>query len=110
MNFKMTVIPFTALALVVLPNTLHSRVVSDASFSMDSSFYKPIDDDSAIRNDCDYCHGTHGARKDAPALLNDREEHYSRYLNSTDLSGGGQPVYGWDSSRKCPRSKVRNRR
>ena len=106
MKCSLPVLFITILIIAAFPNTLYS-----ANFSIRPVPFAPFDDDPAIYNDCKYCHGQHNARNDVHALLNDKEERYSRYLDSTALSGrGGQSVFELESSRKCPRSRVKGSR
>jgi hypothetical protein len=110
MYFRLTAVFYAVFALAILPNTLYSRDFYGSTALTNNSSFTAINDARILNNDCNYCHGIHGARKDAPALLNDREERYSNYLNSTTLLSGGMPAFDRDTSRKCPRSKTRNRR
>ena len=112
MHFKLTVFFVVVLMVAVVPNRLHS---ADGFHSINSTIsvrpFAPFDDDPAIYNDCNYCHGLHNARKDISALLNEKEERYSRYLGNTTPSGfGGESVFEWKTSRKCPRSRSKNNR
>lgn len=112
MSSKSTVLfIIAALILAVLPNTLYSADVYSSNSVVPVLPFKPFDDDPAIYNDCNYCHGLHKARKDVSALLNEKEERYLRYLDNTTLSGvGGESVFEWETSRKCPRSRSKNSR
>jgi len=77
--------------------------------SLPESPFQPYDDDPAIYNDCDYCHGLHNARRDTAAVLNDRQERYQIYLEPPVLSevNSSGSVFDVESSHKCPRSRVK---
>lgn len=104
MKYCLPVLCVIALIVAVYPNTLYS-----ANHITQILPFAPFDDDPAVYNNCKYCHGPHNARKDVHGLLNEKEERYSRYLNSRALSGGGEnSVFSEGNSRKCPRSRIKN--
>ncbi len=68
-----------------------------------------FDDDPTIYNDCNYCHGVHGARRDVSAVLNEHAERYDRYLGGGSLGDRSErSVFADGTSRNCPRSRTKS--